>query len=74
MFMHETILNLEIARKSNPLILSSIRAIFQKSENAIKTITKRLIHLKDQRKEINFIIKELKSLKKDILESFKRSP
>ena len=44
------------------------------SENAIKTITKRLIHLKDQRKEINFIIKELKSLKKDILESFKRSP
>ena len=34
------------------------------SENAIKTITKRLIHLKDQRKEINFIIKELKSLKK----------
>ena len=44
------------------------------SENAIKTITKSLIHLKDQRKEINFIIKELKSLKKDILESFKRSP
>ena len=44
------------------------------SENAIKTITKRLIHLNDQRKEINFIIKELKSLKKDILESFKRSP
>ena len=43
------------------------------SENAIKTITKRLIHLKDQRKEINFIIKELKSLKKDILESFKHS-
>ena len=39
------------------------------SENAIKTITKRLIHLKDQRKEINFIIKELKSLKKDILKS-----
>ena len=44
------------------------------TENAIKTITKRLIQLKDQRKEINFIIKELKSLKKDILESFKRSP
>ena len=44
------------------------------SENAIKTITKRLINLKDQSKEINFIIKELKSLKKDILESFKRSP
>ena len=44
------------------------------SENAIKTITKRLIQLKDQRKEINFIIKELNSLKKDILESFKRSP
>ena len=44
------------------------------SENAIKTITIRLIHLKDQRKEINFIIKELKSLKKDILESLKRSP
>ena len=44
------------------------------SENAIKTITKRLIRLKDQRKEINFIIEELKSLKKDILESFKRSP
>ena len=44
------------------------------SENAIKTITKRLIQLKDQRKEINFIIKELKSLKKDILESFKCSP
>ena len=44
------------------------------SENAIKTNTKRLIHLKDQRKEINFIIKELKSLKKDNLESFTRSP
>ena len=44
------------------------------SENAIKTITKRLIHLKDQRKEINFIIKELESLKKDILESFKDLP
>ena len=44
------------------------------SENAIKTITKRLIHLNDQRKEINFIIKELKSLKKDILESFKDLP
>ena len=44
------------------------------TENAIKTITKRLIQLKDQRKEINFIIKELKSLKKDILESFKHSP
>ena len=43
------------------------------TENAIKTITKRLIQLKDQRKEINFIIKELKSLKKDILESFKHS-
>ena len=44
------------------------------TENAIKTITKRLVQLKDQRKEINFIIKELKSLKKDILESFKCSP
>ena len=44
------------------------------TENAIKTITKRLIQLNDQRKEINFIIKELKSLKKDILESFKHSP
>ena len=44
------------------------------SENAIKTITKRLIHLEDQKKEINFIIAELKSLKKDILESFKHSP
>ena len=42
------------------------------SENAIKTITKRLINLKDQSKEINFIIKELKSLKNDILESFTR--
>ena len=43
------------------------------SENAIKAISKRLDRLKDQKKEINFIIGELKSLKKEILESYEHS-
>jgi len=43
------------------------------SENAIKAISKRLDRLKDQKKEINFIIGELKSLKREILESYEHS-
>ena len=43
------------------------------SKNAIRAISKRLDRLKDQKKEINFIIGELKSLKKEILDSFEHS-
>ena len=38
----------------------------KQTKNAIEAITHRLDQLQDQKKEINFIIKELKSLKCDI--------
>lgn len=41
------------------------------SKNALEAISYRLLQLEDQRKEINFIIKELKSLENDIAETLK---
>tara|TARA_X000000950_G_scaffold187715_1_gene227014 strand:+ start:3303 stop:3680 length:378 start_codon:yes stop_codon:yes gene_type:complete len=41
------------------------------SKNALEAISHRLFQLEDQKKEINFIIKELKSLKNDIAETLK---
>ena len=41
------------------------------SKNALEAISNRLLQLEDQRKEINFIIKELKSLENDIVETLK---
>ena len=43
------------------------------SKNALEAISHRLFQLEDQKKEINFIIKELKSLKNDILETIEHS-
>ena len=39
------------------------------SKNALEAISHRLFQLEDQKKEINFIIKELKSLKNDIVKT-----
>ena len=39
------------------------------SKNALKAISNRLFQLEDQKKEINIIIKELKSLKNNIVET-----
>ncbi len=41
------------------------------SKNALEAISYRLLQLEDQRKEINFIIEELKSLENDIAETLK---
>ena len=41
------------------------------SKNALEAISHRLLQLEDQRKEINYIIKELKSLENDIVETLK---
>ncbi|OUT37748.1 MAG: hypothetical protein CBB66_06120 [bacterium TMED6] len=43
------------------------------SKNALKAISHRLFQLEDQKKEINIIIKELKSLKKDIVKTLEHS-
>ena len=38
------------------------------SKNALEAISHRLLQLEDQKKEINIIIKELKTLRNDIVE------
>ena len=43
------------------------------SKNALEAISHRLFQLEDQKKEINIIINELKSLKHDIVETLNRS-
>ena len=43
------------------------------SKNALEAISHRLFQLEDKKKEINFIIKELKSLKNDIVETLEHS-
>ena len=43
------------------------------SKNALEAISHRLFQLEDQKKEINIIIKELKSLKNDIVKTLNHS-
>ena len=43
------------------------------SKNALEAISHRLFQLEDQKKEINIIIKELKSLKHDIVKTLNHS-
>ncbi|MFL3007172.1 MAG: MerR family DNA-binding transcriptional regulator [Candidatus Neomarinimicrobiota bacterium] len=43
------------------------------SKNALEAISHRLFQLEDQKKEINFIIKELKFLKNDIVDKLENS-